>query len=61
MTNAKPWEQYFSDEAKQFDAGRMAVQTLPQMLAQSVARYGDKPALTRSFPPEQKRLSPLRS
>ena len=50
MPHAKPWEQYFSDEAKQFDAAKMEIQTLPQLLARSTAQYGDKPALTTILP-----------
>ncbi len=50
MANIKPWDKYFSDEAKQFDAQNMPVKTLPQMLEQAVAQFGDKPALTTILP-----------
>ncbi len=50
MANTKPWEKYFSDEARQFDARTLKAQTLPAMLTQAVAAYGDKPALTTILP-----------
>ena len=50
MGDNKPWEKYFSDEAKALDAGKLAAQTLPQMLDLAVAKYANKPALTTILP-----------
>ena len=50
MANAKPWDKYFSDEARQFDVGALSAQTIPQMLDQAVARYANKPVLTTILP-----------
>ncbi|MEP2891871.1 AMP-binding protein [Tateyamaria sp.] len=50
MVTEQPWNKYFSEEAKQFDAHKMPAQTLPQMLEQAVGRFGDKPALTTILP-----------
>lgn len=50
MAKAKPWEKYFSDDAKRMDTGALPAQTIPQLLDQAVARFADKPALTTILP-----------
>ncbi|MFL4469974.1 AMP-binding protein [Tateyamaria armeniaca] len=50
MAQAKPWEKFFSDEAKRFDATGLSAQTIPQMLDEAVAKYADQPALTTILP-----------
>ncbi|MEL6809237.1 MAG: AMP-binding protein [Pseudomonadota bacterium] len=50
MDGNKAWHKYFSDEAKALDSGKLAAQTLPQILDQAVAKYADKPALTTILP-----------
>lgn len=50
MGQEKPWDKYFSQEARQFDANQMSEKTLPDMFERAVAAYGDKPALTTILP-----------
>lgn len=50
MAHARPWDRFFSDEAKAFDAHKMTERTLPAMLDRAVAKFGDRPALTTILP-----------
>ncbi len=48
MTRA--WEKYYSDEAKAFDLSGMTSNRLPDLLKESVAKNGPKPAVTTILP-----------
>ena len=50
MGDARPWDKYFSDEAKQLDVDKVPAQTVPEMFEQVVAKFGDKPALSTILP-----------
>lgn len=47
---SKPWETYYSEAAKAFDPQALNNRTLPKMLSEAVARFGDRPALTTFLP-----------
>jgi long-chain acyl-CoA synthetase len=47
---AKPWEVYYSAEAKRFDPAQLSEQTIPELARASVEKYGDRPALTTFLP-----------
>lgn len=47
---AKPWERYYSAEAKHFDPTLLSEQTLPELARASVEKYADRPALTTFLP-----------
>ena len=46
----KPWEKYYSDEAKAFDPAEMSHQTIVEMVDQAARDYADRPALTTFLP-----------
>ncbi|WP_223421342.1 AMP-binding protein [Tateyamaria pelophila] len=50
MGNTRPWEKYYSDEAKAFDPDKMQSKTLHALAAQVVSQFGDRPAVTTILP-----------
>jgi len=46
----KPWKQFYSDEAKNFDLANMPSQTLHELIDKAAAEYADRPALTTILP-----------
>ena len=46
----QPWTKYYSEDAKNFDLANMGAQTLGALLDASVAKNGDKPAMTTILP-----------
>lgn len=50
MGNAKPWEKYYSDEAKAFDPDKLPNKTLPAFAEDVAKRFADRPAVTTILP-----------
>lgn len=50
MGNEKPWDKYYSDEAKAFDANALPQKTLPAFIADVTKRFADRPAVTTILP-----------
>lgn len=46
----KPWEKYYSDEARNFDVSSIASQTIAAAADEAVEKYGSRPALTTILP-----------
>jgi long-chain acyl-CoA synthetase len=46
----KPWEKYYSEEAKAFDPRQMEDQTLGQFIERAVTTFADRPAMTTFLP-----------
>ena len=46
----KPWEKYYSDEAKAFDLANLPVQMLHELADEAAKEHGPKPALTTILP-----------
>ncbi len=46
----KPWEQYYSDQGKNFELADMNSQTLVELIDNAGARYADRPAFTTILP-----------
>lgn len=50
MGDTKPWEKYYSAEAKAFDPDRMEAKTLAALANQVASRFADRPAATTILP-----------
>lgn len=50
MGNAKPWEKYYSDEAKAFDADKLPIKTLSGLADDVARRFANRPAVTTILP-----------
>ena len=46
----KPWEKYYSDEAKAFDPGQIEHKTLAAFIAHNTGRFADRKAVTTILP-----------
>lgn len=46
----KPWEKYYSDEARAFDPAAQGGRKLPDMMTEVAREFGDRPALTTILP-----------
>ena len=50
MGTAKPWEKYYSDEARRFDPNAIEDQTLAAFAKRTVDRFATRPAVTTFLP-----------
>ena len=47
---SKPWETFYSDQAKSFDPTQVSPNSIPALVNDAVAKNGNKPAFTTFLP-----------